>query len=850
MSAQEIDALKVARDALDTDPGERDDYISMRCGADTQLRERVDMLLHRIAISESASDVADPEWSMPTGDAEFGDALTGKLLGPFRVAERIGRGGMGIVYRGLREGAGFAQEVAIKLIRRGFDFDDVNARFLRERRILARLSHPHLARFIDGGVTGEGRPWFALEFVNGQAITAWCDARHLDIAARVGLFLDVCGAVQYAHTQLVVHRDLKPANILVDENGNVRLLDFGIAKLVEGDDHGEQMTIGMRPLLTPEYAAPEQFGGEVAGVATDIYALAAILYEIVTGVLPIDVDRCDIAAAERNVREQPPSPLATAITREPPVAGTAGFDKERQGEATARRLRNRSTTLRAFRSSVRGDLARIVDKALAKEPQRRYVTVDTFADDLRRWLAGKPVHVSGNGLGYRTGKFVRRNRLAVLFGLLAVLAVVGGLIGMAWQMRETQMQRDAAESEARRSGAVRDYVMLLFRNAAQQKSGSDQTARDVLRSGANEAMKQLESATDPGLDTVLALAELYAAMDDLEGSFALLERLLESPRIDADAQTQSRARFLMADIEFSRGHVARARDLLDQSQEWWARSPTRYRREISESRLIQGRIERGEDRINDSIKTFEAGIRERQALLDHADAETGRLLVSLSISLSRANRRDEGMQRADEAYRTYVTLGEENSTAGLGALVNRGLFRQVVGDSDGALADLRLAADTRRAMFGPSGELAKGESSLAVVLIKKQKYDEAVALLESALPMAIEFGGDTARVAIEIRRQLAKAYLALGRSVEAIEASNALLAVNLRAYGADSMETGLAYSARANVLAALHRRNDAQKDIDQAARIFTALGPTGEVGLRDLASLRHTLMSEQSSREH
>ena len=834
-------ALRILRDALDTEPGERDNFLSMRCGADTPLRERVDALLRGIADDESAS----PDDALSEAAPE--DTLVGSLLGPFRVIERIGRGGMGIVYRGEREGADFSQQVAIKLIRRGFDFDDIRERFLRERRILARLSHPNLARFIDGGIADDGRPWFALEFVDGQSITAWCDAQRLDIDARVKLFLDVCAAVQHAHTQLVVHRDLKPANILVNKDGHVRLLDFGIAKLVEGEEPGTQTTIGLRAALTPEYAAPEQFGGEVAGASTDIYALGVIVYELVAGVLPIEVDRRDIAAAERSVRERPPSPLVSAIVRDT-IDATSVDDGSRGGATTsAQRLRERSTTLRAFRGNVRGDLSRIIEKALAKEPERRYVTVDTFADDLRRWREGVPVRVSGNGLKYRIGKFVLRNRLTVVFAALALLAVFGGLVGMAWQMHETQMQRDAAESEARRSGAVRDYVMLLLRNAAQQKSGTDQTAREVLRSGANEAVKQLESAKVPDFATVMALAELYASMDDVEGSFALLERLLASPSISGDAETQARARFLMADLEFSRGHIVQARKLLDQSQQWWERSPTRYRRELSESRAIQGRIERGEDRIDESIRTFEAGIEERRDLLGHTDEETGRLLVSLSISLSRAGRRLEGMQRADEAYRTYVELGEEKTTFGLAALANRGLFRQLVDDLDGALADLRLAADTRRTLFGPSGELAKCESSVATVLIKKQRYDEAVALLEPALRMAIEYSGETTRLATEIRNQLAKAYLALGRFGEAFDTASALLSINLHAYGADSLETGLAYLARAKVLAALDRRDDAMKDLDQAARIFNGLGPPGEASSRELTVLRQALLSKEPS---
>ncbi len=229
MNSHSLRALRILRDALDVSPGEREQFISERCGADDVLREHVDTM--RLGIGDSEIDRPVTGSTVATNDA-----LVGTRLGSFRVVERIGKGGMGVVYRGEREADDVAQTVAIKLIRRGFDFDDIQARFLRERRILARLSHPNLTRFIDGGVAPDGRPWFALEFVHGNAITDWCDAHRLDVRARVRLFLEVCAAAQYAHSQLVVHRDLKPGNILVGDDGTVRLLDFGIARLLEGSD--------------------------------------------------------------------------------------------------------------------------------------------------------------------------------------------------------------------------------------------------------------------------------------------------------------------------------------------------------------------------------------------------------------------------------------------------------------------------------------------------------------------------------------------------------------------------------------------------------------------------------------
>lgn len=825
----DLKALRIARDALDAAPTERRDFIARRCGDDAGLRDRVEAMLRGIGECDGIEGPAES----PDKDT---DTLPGTMLGAYRVAERIGRGGMGVVYRGTREGADFAQTVAIKLIRRGFDFDEVQARFVRERRILARLDHPNLARFVDGGVAPDGRPWFALEFVRGAPITRWCDARTFDLRARVRLFLDVCAAVQYAHAQLVVHRDLKPANILVDGDGHVRLLDFGLAHLLAGEeDAGSTMTLGgSLRVLTPEYAAPEQFAGGDTGVATDVYALGAILYELVAGTFPCPVDRGDPAGAERIVREVPPQSPTQALLR-----GTS--------DDAAARLRARAASITTFRATVRGDLTRILDRALAKEPERRYPTVQAFADDLTRWLDGRPVQASGNGFGYRFGKFVRRNRIAVALGTLAALAILVGMATTFWQMREARAQRDAAEAEARHASVVRDYVMLLFRNAAEKRSGNDLTARQMLQSGAEKAVAQLEGKGTDGLATVLALAELYTTMDDLEGASALLGRVLASPLLEQDADIAAQARILAADTEFSRGNLAEARRLLDQAQQWWGRDPQRYRRELNDSRLIQGRIERGESRIEASIETLTSAVADRRALLSHADAKTGMMQVSLSISLARGNRQAEGAEVAEAAYRTYEELGEQNTGYGLGALTNRGAFRLVVGNLEGALADLRLASTTRRSLFGSSAELAKTDMLIAEVLSRQKRYDEAIRSYREVLPMAIEYGGERGRGVAEIRLKLGNAYLAAGDPEAALASAREHLHTHPVKDGDDpQILDGSVHRLCAQALHALGRRDEAMKELDAAERVFRATGDAGMLELDSISVLRKEFLADNA----
>lgn len=473
MDETDLQALRIARDALDVDAGQRDDHLARHCRGNHALRARVDVLMERIALLEAEAAGA------PAG----ADALIGRTLGRFRVVERIGRGGMGVVYRGERCGDDFRQTVALKLIRRGFDFDDVHARFLHERRILAGLSHPNLARLIDGGVTEEGRPWFALDHVQGEPITRWCDRQRLDIRARIALLVQVCAAVQYAHGQLVVHRDLKPGNILVDEHGEVRLLDFGLARLLTGDgESGTTLLSGLgSDALTPEYAAPEQFSGTATGVACDVYALGVIAYELVTGVLPYVLDRHDPARAQAVVAGTAPQALAAAITRRGPPAPAQPAPALEQGIPAAtqpadadQRLQARRTTLPGYRRLVRGDLGRILDTALAKEPGRRYASVAAFADDLRRWLAGAPVQVSGNRLGYRVGKFVRRHRAIVALAVLALASLLAGVAGVAWQAQQ-------ALRSAQRATEVKAFLGELLTSANPfVRPGQVPTVRDLL----------------------------------------------------------------------------------------------------------------------------------------------------------------------------------------------------------------------------------------------------------------------------------------------------------------------------------------------------------------------------------
>ena len=348
----------------------------------------------------------------------------------------LGRGGMGTVYAARRDDRDTLQRAAVKRLHRRWDGSLQAQRFLQERRILAALSHPNIPRLLDHGLDDDGRPWFALELVEGKPLTTWADERRLDLRERLDLFRTLCTAVQHAHEHFVVHRDLKPANILVDDEGHPRVLDFGIAKRI--DDAPGATRTGMFVGFTPDYAAPEQISGGPISAATDVYALGVVLYQLLAGRLPYTLDHDDLRATAETISARSADRLDQAIT-----TGTA--------QEVDARLAQRGTDLRAFRRFVKGDLSRIVQTALAKEPQRRYPSVQAFSSDLERFLQGRTVSVSGDTFGYRARKFIGRNRWGVAMAVLAGLLLVGGLAGIAMKTREVQHEAARANAEAQRA---------------------------------------------------------------------------------------------------------------------------------------------------------------------------------------------------------------------------------------------------------------------------------------------------------------------------------------------------------------------------------------------------------------
>ncbi|HEY9401174.1 MAG TPA: serine/threonine-protein kinase [Pyrinomonadaceae bacterium] len=495
---------ELVESALEREPSEWGAFLSESCGGDEALRAEVESLLRH---EERARDfIESPAFQMAAELLDDGrtELQAGQTLDGYEIKRPLGEGGMGEVY--LARDVELGREVAVKLVKRGLGTADVLRRFRHEEQILASLNHPHIARLFGGGKTTEGLPYFVMEYVEGQPIDKFCDARQLPTAARLQLFRKVCAAVSYAHSHLVVHRDIKPSNILVTPAGEPKLLDFGIAKLLDPEcAEAASHTVTMLGVMTPEYASPEQARGEPVTTATDIYSLGVLLYELLTGHRPYHLQSRRPEEIARVICEQEP---------ERPSKASADF-----GMRNAELKTDSANPQTPFRNpkSLRGDLDNIVLLALRKEPARRYATVEQFSEDIRRYLEGLPVIARKATFAYRAAKFVGRNKVGVASASLVALAVIAGLTTTIWQARVARGERARAERRFNDVRKLANSNLFELHDAIANLPGST-PARELLVKRAVEYLDSLaqEAQGDASLQRELVAA--YLKVGNVQGN--------------------------------------------------------------------------------------------------------------------------------------------------------------------------------------------------------------------------------------------------------------------------------------------------------------------------------------------
>jgi serine/threonine protein kinase/Tfp pilus assembly protein PilF len=443
-------------------------------------------------------------------DEEQKELLQESNIGPYRIIRRIGQGGMGAVYLAARDDDQFKKQVAIKLIKRGMDTDFVLRRFRNERQILASLDHPNVARLLDGGTTEDGRPYFVMEYIEGKPITEYADQKRLATVERLKLFGQVCAAVHYAHQNLVIHRDIKPSNILVTADGTPKLLDFGIAKLLNPELAAqtiEATALAVR-LMTPEYASPEQVRGEQITTSSDVYSLGVLLYELLTGHRPYRISSRLPDEIARVVCEEQPQKPSTAVARAVTVEDTDGTMRATLTPESVSRTRDGQPD--KLRRKLSGDIDNIVLMAMRKEPQRRYASVDQLSNDILRHLDGRPVIARKDTLAYRASKFIRRHKAGALAALLILITLIGGVAA-------TMQQRAKAERRFNEVRQLANSFLFEFHDAIADLPGST-PARELVVKRALEYLNSLAREAGNDRSLLRELATAYQKVGDVQGN--------------------------------------------------------------------------------------------------------------------------------------------------------------------------------------------------------------------------------------------------------------------------------------------------------------------------------------------
>jgi len=762
-----------------------------------------------------------------------------RTVGPYRLLRELGRGGMGSVWLAERTDGVLKRAVALKLPHPGIATRMFAERLARERDILAALTHPHIARLYDADITAEGQPYLALAYVEGLTLVAHCDACGLDVPARIGLFLQVLSAVQYAHSHLIIHRDLKPSNVLVDAEGQVHLLDFGIAKLlVEGQAQATELTLDAGPVLTPDYASPEQLAGATIGTASDVYSLGVLLFELLAGARPYRLER-DGRGGLRHTLDKIEVPAPSAAAR---VAG--GGDR-------ARRLR--------------GDLDTIVLKALRRSPDERYRTVDAFADDLRRYLDGEPVLARPDALGYRVGKFVRRHRVGVAAVATSLVLLGAGLAGTTWQARRAQQQTLRAQ-------AVQDFLVGLFNEADPAKAqGRELTARQMLDRGRRDLQMQLTSQPDLMATVQAVLVDLYIKLGDESkvlpiaqdqadralkrdgpDSLAYGDALYALARVHGGLdhhalalQTYERARLILARHTADRqttlllieGHASKQLAMLDRSREAIARLTellprieSRFGATSWEWLQSAGTLAEVYTDVGENGKA--GALIERIApQLDRADAahamEAAELRAAIGYALWNARQYAPARTQLERAIRDADRLLGTANTLSVDAQRTLGLLYVSQGNYVLAAKTYGDSAQRSRQLSGEDAASTRYAESFGVLpLVFTGRSDEARDLALNSVKQLSKIEGITPAVAVGFDRRLALALLFAGEEARSATVLESVL-TREKAAGIRDGRHGTTLLYLAGARAAMGRDRDAAEAASEAARVFA----TGEVNV-------------------
>lgn len=655
-------------------------------------------------------------------------ALQGELIGSYRVVRKLGEGGMAVVYLAERADGQYSQRVALKILRVGADGNPAQFHFAQERQILASLEHQSIARLIDAGMTAKGLPYLVMEYVEGVRIDRYCDEQRLSIDARLRLFLKVAHAVQYAHRHLIVHRDLKPSNIVVTSDGNIKLLDFGIAKLLEpaAFEHAAPPTRDGARLMTPEYASPEQILGKAITTATDIYQLGLLLYGLLTGREPYNVSGRKSIDAFRTICESDPAPPSTT------TQGAMADDESRVASATAI-SEARATSPDRLRRSLRGDLDAIVLKALRREPEHRYASVGGFIDDVGRHQQGLPIAAYEGVWAYRAAKFFRRHVTALLIAGIAILIIT---FVITWYTVQLATERNSARREAASAAQIAQFLSSVFRGSSSRLADGNTTARELLDRGTVRIETELAGQPEITAQLLNVMGDAYVQYDLAEKAQPLLERALalNTQLYGGNSKEAADSRQSLARLARDRGDLHSARQLFEEVLRIRERAlgPRHVATADTLTDLAATSYRLGDAQT--AMRTAERAIDIYSRSVGPDDERTLLATNVLGASIS-----DSGDSRRARAHyeqlllRLERTLGPQHRHVA-GTLGNIAVIKTALGDFAGAEQQLRRSLAIYERLYGPNHRnVAVRQINLARLFFETGRFREAMAMYESAL---------------------------------------------------------------------------------------------------------------------
>lgn len=795
--------------ALELPSNVRIHYLREACAGDTRLFDAARAMLLAVDASEGFLEnhpEPDPVLANPP------------RLGAWQPDRLIGRGGMGEVWLAHRCDGRFDQQVAIKLLPAFCERADVD-RFLAEQRTLARLEHPGIARLLDAGRAPDGRPYMVMEYIQGQDIVSHCRSSVLSLPRRLALFRQVCTAVAFAHTHLVVHRDLKPRNILVASNDRAVLLDFGIARLIDNASGSVQSETRIR--LTPHYASPEQLANEPQSTLTDVYGLGLLLYEILAGRGPWQ----DLPGGSQLVllqRMLAGSPAAPSLVASDAIPG---------------RL-------------LRGDIDAIVAKALRPEPSARYASVQALDDDIARYLDRRPVSARSDVFGYRLRRALRRYWLATTATAAIVAGMAIALAAVTSAQRQAERERDIARVEAARSKAVRDYISHMFRDASQhQAAGEPLTAKQVLDQAATRIGSEFAEDPSTAAHVMQELGELHLYIDDYVGAEPLLRSWLAMEHAVGDATAAASVRFALSETVFRMGKTEEAQSLLDQAQTYWLTDPERHVDELLTSRMLQSQLQRRLGDLQGAIAILETAAEDCLRRCGTDSFHTAALHTNLGAAYLDGGQLDAGIEMSRKALTLWERINLGNGNDALNTLNNiaAGYFR--AGDLESAEQWFARAVAVRRDAFGPSAATAALLNNYARVLLQTGRYDQALAMAREAVAMAAEFAGERSLPALSARLLTVEILLADDHAASLGEELTRLQRDAENQFGADHLLVARITLTHSRQQAALGYWTSATRQLHLARDKLVALGPQGTPFLPQADEIQATIATG-SGREH